>query len=460
MIKYKKTDQVTDQVTDNQEQSASLHTEKPTTTKKAKAPGSDLDPPGFKTTPGFELVRAMASCSDPKKEILSVPIMEDWFTSAEWEVVSFFLDHLRQYGVIPSKKTVIDKIDGVILSMIPKKVSEPPAYYLDQCYQRYITEQMSEAFTSAVDLVNGGDPVHALDLVSKTLINLPRTRAHAKVYDVRDMTDAELDSLKDEMQFGVAGAIETPWPTLNKSSTGFMPGDLAVVVGRTGSGKSWLLLKIAYEAWQKYGKRVMLVSMEMTSKAMLRRLYCIHTKTNPMMLKEGLLSDEWKKFSEEVKGLSKSNSPLWVLDGAMTARVDDLKAHIGSLEPDMVIIDGAYLIGHHNKMLSRFERVTEVVRDLKTEIAMNYGLPVVASYQFNREAKKKPKSEELGTHQIGLSDEIGQLSSIALGIDPGKGEGEDADMFKKVYIMKSREGIQTDYLIDWDFELMSFSEAE
>ena len=94
------------------------------------------------------------------------------------------------------------------------------------------------------------------------------------------------------------------------------------------------------------------------------------------------------------------------------------------LKPDLVLIDGAYLLSHRDKRLNKWQRVEANCEALKQQLAGECRVPVIASFQFNRVAEKKLKKAEekkgentpkVDLEDIAHSDAIGQISSIVLG---------------------------------------------
>jgi hypothetical protein len=87
-------------------------------------------------------------------------------------------------------------------------------------------------------------------------------------------------------------------------------------------------------------------------------------------------------------------------------------------------------------------------------------VPVVISYQFNREVKKGAKAANVGVENIAYTDAIGQLSSVVLGLL--QDESVETMMQRRIEILKGRSGEQGSYDINWIFDVgpkfMTFSE--
>jgi replicative DNA helicase len=129
------------------------------------------------------------------------------------------------------------------------------------------------------------------------------------------------------------------------------------------------------------------------------------------------------------------------------------------LRPNIIFIDAAYLLQNHNQHLGRWERVTENIEFIKSQIAEALDIPVVISYQVNREGGKKKGQPTL--EDIAYTDAIGQISSCVMGLF----EDDDIEsmMSRKVTILKGRNGESGEFRINWNFDdgpnFMDFTEV-
>jgi hypothetical protein len=162
-----------------------------------------------------------------------------------------------------------------------------------------------------------------------------------------------------------------------------------------------------------------------------------------------------KNFFQKLSGIKDHGSKFWIVDGNLTSTVREVFALCHQLKPDVVVIDGAYLLAHENHKLDRYTKVAENIEMIK-RACTRLGLPVILSYQFNRQAAKKKDSKEVGLDDIGYSDAIGQTSSIVLGLF----EEENVSTMKSrmINILKGREGATGSFSVNWDFKKMDFSE--
>ena len=151
---------------------------------------------------------------------------------------------------------------------------------------------------------------------------------------------------------GTDCGLQLGWPYLDTMTGGLHLTDMVSMVGRPGIGKTWQMLYCAHHGWQQAeadpqnkGESRMFVSMEMSILAIEQRLAALHTHVPFSGRQErrdvfGRLQD-LKKGLKEMQGFK---APFWIVDGNLTATVDDLYLLAKQLKPDAIFIDGAYLV--------------------------------------------------------------------------------------------------------------------
>jgi replicative DNA helicase len=250
---------------------------------------------------------------------------------------------------------------------------------------------------------------------------------------------------------------EFGWPYLDLQSGGVMPGDVISFVGRPAVGKTWLTLWTALHNWTHRKLNTLYVSMEMTTLPIAQRIAALYTKQNIQQLKvSGYSHQTFQKFYAGLKALSLESAKMYVVDGNLATSVEDLFALADMLECRVVFIDGAYLLRHRNVRLDRWTRAAENVELIKRHCT-DLGVMAFCSWQFNREATKKQKKgqgEQGDLEDIGYSDAIGQISSIALSLF--QEDSIETLKQRKVQVMKGRNGEVGQFSIAWDFTGMSF----
>jgi replicative DNA helicase len=379
-------------------------------------------------------------------------LSDDLFLKASTEaqsLLAYLSNHIEAYGTLPSPQTLESL--GYNLASSP----EPWNFYWDKVrdlHSRHLVVDVSRK-CHAEALAGWSDGI--LSLLEKAMAELVSMRTHDSIIEItEDALPLYAQHLKN-LSESAAKAIHTGWPHLDKMNGGFLPGDFISIIGRPGLGKSWACLHIAANAF-KEGKQVLFVSMEMPILEIVTRIVALLFKLNPTSLENWHLTKADKdKILGGMSALKESGGKVWVLDGNLKSTPDEIYALASQHRPDLVVIDGAYLLSSRNPRLDRFSRVAENVESCKRHTHI-HKIPTLASFQFNRGAKSKKDSSEVGLEDIGYTDAIGQVSSLVLGMF----EGPSADMYtRRIQVLKGRKGEVGGFSIHWNFSNMDFSEV-
>jgi archaellum biogenesis ATPase FlaH len=128
-----------------------------------------------------------------------------------------------------------------------------------------------------------------------------------------------------------------------------------------------------------------------------------------------------------------------VVEGRLNLSVKDVLTYIRMYKPELVIVDGAYMLkpaSTHAK--SQWENVLLVTSELK-QIAQNENIPVITTHQFNRKGES-----DKSLANIAYTDAIPQIASVVVSLDSESG-GDPAFnsiAYKILELIKGREGEQ------------------
>jgi replicative DNA helicase len=211
------------------------------------------------------------------------------------------------------------------------------------------------------------------------------------------LADPGLAALETAGEQQGLGGLPTGFVQLDEMLQGLRPGQLVVVGGLTGAGKS-VLLGDFFRTWMNLKVPAALVTLEMTRDEVWLRQASAACSVDHKRLKAGQLTDiDWSKLARWVGNTD--DAPSWVCDKPrMTLAEIDALTIIGVAEHgwQAVIVDYAQIVRH--KAGTREREVAEIAAGLK-EIARNAKIPVVVGAQLNREANKRisgaPKMSDL-----------------------------------------------------------------
>ncbi len=404
----------------------------------------------MRQTIGLRFLAALCE-EDKLGDFLAAGNTSHLFNEGERQAAEYVVKHVSQYGALPTLETIELHTDAEL--EVPP---EPSAYYLEHLKQRYMDLGLRNSVEAVTRLLKGDgkDPRRAVETMFESCVELLRTEKSANLFDFRD----SLTPVVSEHTAKVMGTdigIDLGWPTLDEMTGGVRCGDLISYVGRPQKGKTWMMLYSALHAWEQQGKTVMFCTFEMEGRLIRERLASMYGHVPHMSLKLGQLTTE--DSTKLVSGLTHArevDAPLWVLDAGMATTVPELLAVTRSLKPDVIYLDGAYLIQHENTRLDRFRKIDAVADQIKTILTPL--APTVASWQYNRAASKKKKDDPVTADDVYGSDVIFMVSSLLLGIF--QPDTPESIQRKLIEIQKGRGGEKGQFYTQWDFNRMDFSE--
>jgi len=209
-----------------------------------------------------------------------------------------------------------------------------------------------------------------------------------------------------------AKGLKTGFHRLDEMTAGLYPGDLVILAGRPGMGKSALAMNIVANVagYAKPPRTVAVFSIEMSNEQLLMRMICAEARVNIQRFRLGYLNKEERTRVQAASALI-SNWPVPMTDrSSMT--VFDMLARGRRLKENrdlaLIVIDYIQLMGGQGE--NRNQEVSGISRGLKL-MAKDLQVPVLALAQLNRAVDTRVS----GNHRAQLSDlrESGSLEQDA-----------------------------------------------
>lgn len=317
------------------------------------------------------------------------------------EVFKFIRDHYHNeftYGSVPSWDLLTQRFYGF-----------PWSYSYDTlstlCQELRRNKMRSDLQNTADEIMQtaDSDPKSAMAILKEAAVRM--STAHEITNDmllsgVQKQLQTEYEMLANAG--GIIG-IPYPWQILNDDTQGMQPGQFIVIYGMPKSFKTWISLVIATHAYMK-GMRVLIWTLEMSEIEILRRIACIvcgidydlfkKAKLDPATIQQvwqillSIKDEELQKVDEN----GHSSSILVTHPRGDSSGVGALQAKISEFKPDLVVVDGMYLMQDDRQKVRSvdWKAVANVSRDLKMT-AGNFRIPIIGVTQANKSADKDPK---------------------------------------------------------------------
>lgn len=204
-----------------------------------------------------------------------------------------------------------------------------------------------------------------------------------------------------------------PWGPMNELTGGVQEDDYIVFYGRPKSMKTWVMSHMLGEAFRQE-KRVLVYTKEMTQDNIFQRASACIMRIPYQEFRTGKLEEHEELSLAELVAVAKTcgHDPICLsgrdADGGDT--VSWLHAKIDKYKPDVVFVDGMYLLQATNKKGAMWERVTEISRGLR-DMVLATKIPVIATMQANRGAAKHAAGN---LDELAYADAIGQDATITI----------------------------------------------
>jgi replicative DNA helicase len=240
---------------------------------------------------------------------------------------------------------------------------------------------------------------------------------------------------------GQALGVLTGFSGLDTHLAGLQPGEVTVLGGSEGMGKTTFMLSIIRNVVKNNGK-VALFSLEMLQREIARLFVAMESGVYKDVLKRGVLNDsELKQFANAIGTISEW--PVNIIDEYPTLNPLQLRRRLRKLLAtetiDLVVIDGMWLMDASEGTNERYRDVATIMRDLNT-IAKDFFLPILISHQYNGKVwerkDKKPRLDDFAE-----SAGVRRNAQVMIGLYREKYYGTEPDHdVTEAHILKDRSG--------------------
>lgn len=303
-------------------------------------------------------------------------------TAQKW-TVEYISKYFQQYHTYPTIETLsieIKKIENEVLRIsltdslreAYKMADASDLEWVEKEFSDFCkNQQMKKAIMTSVDLLNLGD----YDGI-RALINDAMKAGEDKNVGLDYLVDVETRYRDDNR-----GAIPFPWKTFNDlTQGGYGKGDLVLLFGNPGGGKSWGVMAMgAYAA--ALGYNVVHYTLELSEGYVGKRYDAIFS---------GIDVDKLTEHRKDVEeSISKVKGKIMIKEyPPKRASLDTIEAHLQQMEhqnefkPDLIIIDYLDLLRTKGRK-ERKDEIDDVYTDAKG-LAKQLMIPIVSPSQANR----------------------------------------------------------------------------
>lgn len=254
-----------------------------------------------------------------------------------------------------------------------------------------------------------GDPTEWLDGLEQEVFEVNHHARPNEAEPIQQILVKSFQKISAAAEAGGVMGIPTKYVDLDKKTGGLHGGDLVIVAGRPGMGKSSYVFNVAInvasptevqtqdDAWgavettMAAGRGVAIFSLEMPKEQVATRMLCSEARVDVGKLRQGLLSQEdWNSMTGVSSFLG--SLPIYIDDTA-DLTVMMLRGKIRPIARNferagtplgLVVIDYLQLMAHHDKRVASREQEISTITRLLKQLAKELGVPIIALSQLNR----------------------------------------------------------------------------
>lgn len=248
------------------------------------------------------------------------------------------------------------------------------------------------------------DPLELLAEAQQRINTLHQSLDGKAVQSAAGLFPQLVDSMLAAVQRKGMTGVPTGLTELNDATGGWQPGDLIILAGRPGMGKTAALLHFARTATLDEGIPSIIFSMEMPALQLMQRLLSSEVDGySNQDIRRGNFpggADEVQHVAQKAKRLGAAHGLL--IDDTPGLGIGQLRAKCARLKAErdigMVFVDYAQLM-HGKSGGNREQEIGSITRGLK-EMAKELNVPVIALSQLSRAVEtrggdKRPQLSDL-----------------------------------------------------------------
>lgn len=260
---------------------------------------------------------------------------------------------------------------------------------------------------------------------------------------------------------GLTG-LSTGFDELNRRTGGFHGGELILIAGRPGMGKSSFAVNIAEHVSISDKKTVAIFNLEMPKEQIVNRIICSQARVNSNKIRTGDINGEdWEKIGAIVDRVAAA--PMYIDDTA-SITVSEIRAKCRRLKQtknlELIVIDYLQLMQSSGRADNRQQEISEISRSLKI-LAKELNVPVIALSQLSRASESRSDKRPM-LSDLRESGAIEQDADMVMFLyrDDYYNKDTDEKNLAECIIAKNRSGETGMFKLGWKGEYTKFSNVE
>lgn len=411
--------------------------------------------------------RNLSFTSDSNKLIFNV-IASYFKATQNFPDTDIFTDILKDNQLDEERMTkAIIQFDSLSREQLPQEKVE---FYIDRMASNQKQTDFKDVLVEALDTLGSGDDLStnttALDKAKALIVPklfdsamISENTPHGDITKEKDELLADYEEAK--RTGGVVDGLKTGIRMIDAAIEGMVKGQLIVIGGASGEGKSWLAANIGWYNTVVAKKNVVVITAETLRSQYRRRVITRHSNLPKFgaplefnKIKTGKLSEEEEEVYQMVVDdfTSGQYGSLEISQVSNGTTLGDIRIYLEQLslyfKIDLVILDYLTLLKPTNRRSSQREEAVELLKEAK-QLAVTFnkgeGIPLVTLHQISTQAREKAKWAPGKCYTLGSladSSEAGKSADIAFALLRTEEMEQEHEL--GVQILKTRDSAADD----------------
>jgi len=403
-------------------------------------------------------------------------VPEDFYFDANKQIFDVMLELFNEntpidFVTVSDRLNQRDKLDAIggitylaaIASSVP--TSENVIYYAKIIKEKSVLRRLIRSSKAISELAyQAGDDVdRILEQAEQLIFDVSSTKESSDIVPVTDVLMSAYEGLvSSSLNKGNLTGIPTGFSQLNFWTGGLRGGELIIIAGRPGMGKSSYAVNIAENAAIDFQIPVAIFNLEMSKTMIVNRIICSQALVDSKAMRNGDFSGEdWEHIGRVIDKIAAA--PIFVDDTA-SITVSEIRAKCRRLKQTknlgLIVIDYLQLMQSAGRSDNRQQEISEISRSLKV-LAKELDVPVIALSQLARTCEsrsdKRPMLSDL--RESGSIEQDADLVMFLYRDEYYNKDSEDKNVAECI-IAKQRSGETGTFKLGWRGQYTKFIDID
>jgi replicative DNA helicase len=381
--------------------------------------------------------------------LLEAGVTADWFVNPDCKAVwKWTVDHWNKYGEVATAVSV--KAEFPTLALL--NVEDSLDYILDKFVEHRRAVRVEDTLGAAIEILEQTNDHEQVIVLLEKQISEIHTESTPGTSDLR-LDQDPLERFKEyeerESHGGGLLGLPTGFAKIDEATAGLSGGQLITIIAPPKTGKSQLALSMGVNMHEA-GHSVLFQSFEMRNSEQQIRHDAMRAKVDfQRMRRANLTAAEKNAYKDMLTRTAVMTNQFTLSDAKSGITVSALAAKIEKVQPELVFVDGVYLmLDEQTNESNTPQALTNITRALKN-LALRIDLPIVVSTQT---LLWKMKGGKVTADSIGYSSSFFQDSDVILALQPI----DNDDEHRELRVEESRHCGKESVTLVWRWETGCF----